>query len=111
MSEIEVQKKALKEKYLKDIAQELDVELKKKESQTNQSRSLREIAFDKQGEIQFFTAGTLGASFQDSLVLIKYLAFELANTKAELWLLKQKTELLFPVLPAIDKKNKAAFSL
>jgi len=95
MSEIEVQRKALKEKYLKDIVQDLDVELKKKESQTNQSQSLRNIAFDKEEQIHFNTVGPLGTSFQDSLVLIKYLAFELANTKSELYLLRQKTELLF----------------
>lgn len=111
MSEIDLQKKVLKEKYLKDIAQELDVELKKKESQTNQSPSLRDIAFDKEGKIQFFTAGTLGESFQDSLVLIKYLAFELANTKAEMYLIKQKTELLFQSLSTSDKRNKATFIL
>ena len=96
MSEIEVQKKALKEKYLKDMSQELAVELKEKESQTNQAPSLRNITFDKDGKIMFFAAGSLDASFQDSLALIRYLAFELASTKTELYLLKQKTELLFP---------------
>ena len=48
MSEDNVQKKALREKYLNDIAQELDAELKKNSSK---SQSLRSIKFDENGDI------------------------------------------------------------
>jgi hypothetical protein len=71
MSENNVTKEALREKYLKKIEQDLD-ELKK-----NQTQSPENITFDKEKEINF------------TIELIKYLTAELANTKAELWLLKQ----------------------
>jgi hypothetical protein len=74
MSENNVTKEALREKYLKKIEQDLD-ELKKKQTQSPEN-----ITFDKEKEISF------------TIELIKYLTAELANTKAELWLLKQSTK-------------------
>ncbi|HYA77391.1 MAG TPA: hypothetical protein VEF91_01620 [Verrucomicrobiae bacterium] len=73
MSENDVTKEALRKKYLKDIEQDLD-ELKKKQTQ---SQSLRNITSGKEKEIRF------------KIELIEYLTAELANTKAELWLLKK----------------------
>ncbi|MGD0204417.1 MAG: hypothetical protein ABSC20_11000 [Candidatus Bathyarchaeia archaeon] len=76
MSENNVTKEALRKKYLKKIEQDLD-ELKKNQTQ---SQSPENITFDKEKEIGF------------TIELIKYLTAELANTKAELWLLKQSTK-------------------
>ena len=76
MSENNVTKEALRKKYLKKIEQDLD-ELKKNQTR---SQSLRNIPSDKEAEIRF------------TIELIKYLTAELANTKAELWLLKQSTK-------------------
>jgi hypothetical protein len=78
MSENNVTKEALREKYLKKIEQDLD-ELKKNQTQS-QSQSPENITFDKEKEINF------------TIELIKYLTAELANTKAELWLLKQSNK-------------------
>jgi hypothetical protein len=78
MSENNVTKEALREKYLKKIEQDLD-ELKKNQTRS-QSQSPENITFDKEKEIGF------------TIELIKYLTAELANTKAELWLLKQSTK-------------------
>ena len=74
MSKNKVTKEALRKKYLKKIEQDLD-KLKK-----NQTQSPGNITFDKEKEIRF------------TLELIKYLTAELANTKAELWRLKQSTK-------------------
>ena len=76
LSENNVTKEALRKKYLKDIEQDLG-ELKKKQAR---SQSLRNITSDKEAEIRF------------TIELIKYLTAELANAKAELWLLKQSTK-------------------
>ena len=74
MSKNKVTKEALRKKYLKKIEHDLD-KLKK-----NQTQSPGNIRFDKEKEIRF------------TLELIRYLTAELANTKAELWLLKQSTK-------------------
>ena len=107
MSEDDVQKKALREKYLNDISQELDAELKKN---TSKSQSLRYIKFDEKGEIWYAPLESnpvpFAGCFEDSIQLINYLAGELANTKIELYLLKQKTELWLQTLATVDK-NKA----
>ncbi len=76
MSKNNVTKEALRKEYLKKIEQDLD-ELKKKQTQ---SQSPENVTFDKEKEIRF------------TIELIKYLSAELANTKAELWLLKQSTK-------------------
>ena len=73
MSENDVTREALRKKYLKDIEQDLD-ELKKKQTR---SQSLINITSGKEKEIRF------------KIELIEYLTAELANTKAELWLLKK----------------------
>ena len=108
MSEDDVQKKALREKYLNDIAQELDAELK---NNTSKSQSLKYIKFDEKGDIWYAPLESnpppFAGCFEDSVQLINYLAGELADTKIELYLLKQKTELLLQTLSATDKKNKA----
>jgi hypothetical protein len=108
MSEDNVQKKALKEKYLNDIAQELDAELK---NNISKSQSLRSIKFDEKGEIWYAplesNPAPFAGCFEDSIQLINYLASELANTKIELYLLKQKTEIWLQTLSTTDKTNKA----
>jgi len=108
MSEDNVQKKALKEKYLNDIAQELDAELK---NNISKSQSLRSIKFDEKGEIWYAplesNPAPFAGCFEDSIQLINYLAGELANTKIELYLLKQKTEIWLQTLSTTDKTNKA----
>jgi len=108
MSEDNVQKKALKEKYLNDIAQELDAELK---NNISKSQSLRSIKFDEKGEIWYAplesNPAPFAGCFEDSVQLINYLAGELANTKIELYLLKQKTEIWLQTLSTTDKTNKA----
>jgi hypothetical protein len=105
MSEDDVQKKALREKYLNDIAQELDAELK---NNTSKSQSLKSIKFDEKGDIWYAPLETnpapFAGCFEDSIQLINYLADELANTKIELYLLKQKTELWLQTLSTTDKK-------
>jgi len=108
MSEDNVQKKALKEKYLNDIAQELDAELK---NNISKSQSLISIKFDEKGEIWYAplesNPAPFAGCFEDSIQLINYLASELANTKIELYLLKQKTEIWLQTLSTTDKTNKA----
>jgi hypothetical protein len=88
MSEDNVQKKALKEKYLNDIAQELDAELK---NNISKSQSLRSIKFDEKGEIWYAplesNPAPFAGCFEDSIQLINYLAGELANTKIDVLLL------------------------
>ena len=71
LSQGSITREELRKKYLKKIEQDLD-ELKK-----NQIQSSENIKFEKEKEIRF------------TIELIKYLSAELANTKAELWLLKQ----------------------
>lgn len=99
MSEDDVQKKALREKYLNDIAEELDAELK---NNTSKSQSLKSIKFDEKGDIWYAplesNPAPFAGCFEDSIQLINYLAGELANTKLELYLLKQKTELWLQTL-------------
>jgi len=73
IAENNVTEEALKKKYLKEIEQDLD-ELKKKQHQ------FRNKTFTKEEEIRF------------TIELIKYLTAELANTKAELALLKQSSK-------------------
>jgi len=68
-----VTKEALKKECQKEIEQDLE-ELRKKRT------SLKNPAFSKTEEIRF------------TIELIKYLTVELANTKAELMLLKQQTK-------------------
>jgi hypothetical protein len=74
MSENNVAKKARRKKYPKETAQDLD-DLKKNQIP---SQSLENKIFDKEKEIRF------------TIELIKYLTVELANTKAELALLKER---------------------
>lgn len=73
MSKNNATKEALSKKYVKEIEQDLD-ELKQKRV------NLRNITLSKEEEIRL------------KIELIKYLTVELANTKAELLLLKQSTK-------------------
>jgi hypothetical protein len=74
MSENNAEKKTRRKKYPKKVGQDLD-DLKKDQIQ---SQSLESKIFDKEKEIRF------------TIELIKYLTVELANTKAELALLKER---------------------
>jgi hypothetical protein len=74
MSENTVARKARRKNNLKEISQDLD-ELKKKQIA---SQTLENTIFDKEKQIRF------------TIDLIKYLTAELANTKEELELLKQR---------------------
>ena len=76
MSETNPAKQALKEKYQKEIEQDLE-SLRKKQTR---SQSSRDVAFEKVEELHL------------KIELIKYLTAELANTKAELYLLKQSAK-------------------
>ena len=73
MSENKLAKQALKEKYQKEIEHNLD-DLKKKQAPPQPARG---EAFEKVEEVRL------------TIELIKYLTAELANTKAELFLLKK----------------------
>jgi hypothetical protein len=74
MSENTVARKARRKNHLKEMSQDLD-ELKKKQIA---SQTLENTIFDKEKQIRF------------TIDLIKYLTAELANTKEELELLKQR---------------------
>ena len=94
-----VQKKAIRESYLKELERELEVELEKNASKSKppKSQTLRNIKFDEMGKMLYIPidpqfAPPFVERFQESLVLINYLAGKLVDTKTELFLLQQKTE-------------------
>lgn len=76
--EEKVVKKALREEYLKEIAQKLNKKTERVDA----------VTVDGKGELYF------GFSIQEPNILaglVRYLAIELADTKAELWLKNYKT--------------------
>ena len=85
MDERKIAKDALKREYLKEIASQLVKE---------GNLSGDAITVDEKGEIIFWGAIRLNPDYVFGLV--RFLAVELANTKAELWLQSQSTN---------DKKN------
>jgi hypothetical protein len=102
MSEDEVKKKALREKYLNDIAQELDVELqrnmKDEKGIIKKTQVLKYIKFDEKGKMLYSapvvpkTAPNYYVQFEESKILIEYLAGKLVDAEIELCNQKQKTE-------------------
>jgi hypothetical protein len=85
MDERRIAKDALKREYLKEITCQLIKEGKLSDDA---------ITVDEKGEIQFW--GAIRQNPDYVFGLVRFLAVELANTKAELWLQSQSTN---------DKKN------
>ncbi len=82
MSERDVAKEALKKKYLEDIAKDLFKESKGK------IQFPEDVKVDENGKLQI--DHLVDVNFLR--VAVSYLANELANTKAELWLQSLKAE-------------------
>lgn len=81
MNERKIVKDSLKKEYLKELPEELNKSLVSE----NQTFTLRNLKFDEEG-IRFSPIGPPEACTNDLVGIINYLASELANTKAELWL-------------------------
>lgn len=98
MNQDEVQKKDSREKYQKEIAQELNIELDRYGDSSKTTPVLKRIKFVGDGEmscdipIQPKTAPDYYEPFNESKILIKFLVNKLVNTKIELCNQKQKTE-------------------
>jgi uncharacterized protein YnzC (UPF0291/DUF896 family) len=102
MGEDEVENKALRVKYLNEIAQELEAELqrKMKDEKGNilKTQVLRYIKFDENGKMHYDDsvapqfAPSYIEQFQESKFLIEYLAVKLADAKMEYVVNNKKIE-------------------
>ena len=82
MDERKIAKDSLKKGYLKELPEEITKSL----AVENQTFPIRNMRFDEDGILHFTPIGPPEACANVLVGIINYLASELAETKAELWL-------------------------